>query len=124
MTICKDKTTGLYRFQFQFRTIRHSSKWFETRKEARDAEAEKRKELKAPPAALPQPEPEQTAITFADLTDDFLNYAEGYNVRRVYLNKKATTGKIRRLTKWGIRPANEITRDMLLPRLMNGEIAV
>lgn len=107
MTICKDKATGLYRFQFQYQKERHSSKWFPTLKEARDAESEKRKELKSPGPDHPS---ELISTTFLDLSVDFLTYAEGYNAKRVWQNKKATVGKILRLSGWGLMQAAAVTR--------------
>jgi integrase len=73
--------TGKWAYTFQHRKKRYQDYGYETMRDARGAEQERRKQLH-------QPKKPYTGMLFRDLANLYLDYCEGYNTRRAYLNKK------------------------------------
>lgn len=69
-----------WRYDFTHKGTRYTETWFETKRAANQAEAEKRKEIKNP-----KPVPETpTDITFLDLVNLRLDHVKAYNSERHY----------------------------------------
>ncbi len=101
MTICR--RPGGYQYDFRLNGKRYTSRLFDARRECRAAEQSKRAELR-------RPRSQPTDITFYALCLECLDYAQAWNAPRVYLNKKATLGKVLRMTGWTHTAAADITR--------------
>ena len=69
-----------WRYDFTHKGTRHTETWFETKRAARQAEAEKRKELKNP---KPKSE-ESTDTAFLDLVNLRLDHVKAYNSEEHY----------------------------------------
>jgi hypothetical protein len=79
MSIYSVKGKG-WRYEFTLKGVRHTEAWFKTKTEAKQAEAEKRREAK-------HPKPVQevmTDITFLDLVNLRLDHVKAYNSERHY----------------------------------------
>lgn len=71
-----------WRYDFTHKGTRYTETWFETKKAAKEAEADKRKELKNP--AL-EPEPEtQTDMAFSEFVNLRLDHVKAYNTESHY----------------------------------------
>ena len=84
MSVYSVKGKG-WRYDFILDGVRYSSNWFETKAEAREAEAKRREEIKSPnpePAMVMETTP--TAMGFLDLVNRRLDHVKAYNSERHY----------------------------------------
>ena len=96
-----------WRYDFTLKGIRHTATWFKTKTEARDAAAEKRKEV-----GNPQPEIEiPIDMAFSDLAEKRLDYLEAYTTTRHYRNNVYLVKKW--IQEWGTLNCSEISTDMV-----------
>jgi len=96
-----------WRYDFTLKGTRHTEAWFETKKAAIKAEAEKRKELEKPKEEGKTP----TDMGFLDLVNRRLDHVKAYNSERHYGDYFYLA---RRWTKrWGDMLCKEITEDMV-----------
>lgn len=76
------------RYDFTQKGIRHTEAWFKTTKEAKEAEAKKRLELKNP-SSLQEMVPQETKKTptdmgFSALANDYLDHAKRKFAEKTY----------------------------------------
>lgn len=74
MSVYSVKSKG-WRYDFTHKGIRHTEAWFKTKKEAKQAEARKREEIKNPPSV----EDVQTDMDFLELINHRLDHVKAYN---------------------------------------------
>ncbi len=105
----KGKGKG-WRYDFTLKGTRHTETWFKTRRAARQAEAEKRKELKNPPVKTLVGET-QTDMVFLELANLRLDYLQTYRSKIYY---EEHVFKARNWVKrWGTLRCSEISDDMI-----------
>ena len=92
-----------WRYDFTLNGKRHTETWFKTKKEARKAEAEKRKELSKPVEKIP------TDMAFLDLVNRRLDHVKAYNSERHY--KEYLYMAKRWVERWGKLNCSEITAE-------------
>jgi integrase len=109
MSVYSVKGKG-WRYDFTAKGIRHTEAWFKTKKEAKEAEARKRQELKNP-QPVPEAEKIPTDMAFLDLVNRRLDYIKAYNSDSYY----RTTLVLARgwVKRWGKLPCSKITNDMV-----------
>jgi integrase len=96
-----------WRIDFTHKGIRHTEAWFKTKKEAKEGEAKKRRELKNPPAAVATP----TDMAFLELLNRRLDYVSVYNTKNYF---EGHLYMARRLVKeWKGLLCMEITKGMV-----------
>jgi integrase len=87
MSVYSVKGKG-WRYDFTQNGIRYTEAWFKTKKEAKEAEARKREELKNPPpemgSAKSGVETTPTDMAFRDLVNRRLDYVKAYHSERHY----------------------------------------
>ncbi len=106
MSVYLKKGKG-WRYDFTRKGIRHTEAWFKTKKEAKQAEARKREELKNPPLILEA----QTDTGFLKLVNLKLDHVKAYNSASHYRDYIYLA---RRWIKvWGQLNCNEISTDMI-----------
>jgi hypothetical protein len=131
MSVYSVKGKG-WRYDFTQKGIRYTEAWFKTKKEAKEAEARKRQELKNP---MPVKESEKTGKTptdmgFLELVNLWLDHLKAYRSERHYTDN---IYHVRRWVRnWGKLTCSEITRRMVekfvlersrvSPQLANTEI--
>jgi hypothetical protein len=72
MSVYSVKGKG-WRYDFVLKGIRHTEAWFKTKKEAKEAEARKREELKNPPVTeMKTAGPTPTDMAFLDLVNGWI----------------------------------------------------
>ena len=81
MSVYSVKGKG-WRYDFTLKGQRYTEAWFKTKTEAKQAEAEKRKEVKDPKPVL---ETEPTDMAFSDLVNLRLDHVKAYNSEEHYL---------------------------------------
>lgn len=96
-----------WRYDFTLKGIRYTSTWFETKKEALKAEAERKEEITNPkPKMIPQ-----TDMGFLEVVNKKLDHVKAYNTkghyRDFYYNAR------RWIKQWGKLTCKEISRDMV-----------
>ena len=112
MSVYSVKGKG-WRYDFTQKGTRHTEAWFKTKKEAKEAEARKRQELKNPPPVETEAEKTETIPTdmaFLDLVNKRLDYVQAYKSHRYYVDHIYTARKLVSLA--GIR-CGEITLRMV-----------
>ena len=72
-----------WRYDFTHQGTRHTEAWFTTKKEAKEAEARKRQELKNPPPVT-EAETTPTDMAFGEMVNRRLDYVKAYNSERHY----------------------------------------
>jgi hypothetical protein len=72
-----------WRYDFTQQGTRHTEAWFKTKKEAKEAEAKKREELKNPPATVETP----TDMAFLELVNYYLDHAKRKFAEKTYKYK-------------------------------------
>jgi len=92
MSVYSVKSKG-WRYDFTQKGIRHTEAWFKTKKEAKEAEARKRQELKNPPAQA-EPEMIPTDMAFLDLVNKRLDFIQAYKSQKYYVDHIYTTRKL------------------------------
>jgi integrase len=108
MSIYFVKGRDWYRYDFVQNGVRYSATQFKTKKAARDAEAEKRRELRE------QAQSHQTILAdmgFLDLVNRRLDYVQAYNSERHYSELKYMAK--RWVKEWGKKKAADVTPDMI-----------
>ncbi len=112
MSIYLVKDKG-YWYDFTPKGTRHTEAWFKTKKEAKEAEARKRQELKNPPPAVEMP----TDMGFLELVNQRLDYVQAYKSEKYYADYQ---GICKRLVKdWQGLSCSEITKAMLQKYLLD-----
>jgi integrase len=90
MSVYSIKGKG-WRYDFIHQGIRHTEAWFKTKKEAKEAEAIKRRELKNPQSpqqmAIPEVETTPTDMAFSELANDYLDHARRKFADKTYKYK-------------------------------------
>ena len=91
MSVYSVKGKG-WRYDFTHKGTRHTEAWFKTKKEAKEAEARKREELKNPP---PEREVETTPtdMAFLELVNQRLDYVQAYKSQKYYVDHIYTARK-------------------------------
>ena len=82
MSVYSVKGKG-WRYDFTQKGTRHTEAWFKTKKEAKEAEARKRQELKNPPPVT-EVEMTPTDMAFWELVNRRLDYVKAYHSDRHY----------------------------------------
>ena len=96
-----------WRYDFTLAGQRFTSKNYKTKAEARQAEAQKREELKNPP----QPEQTPTDTAFLELVNRRLDHVKAYNSERHY--EEYVYVARRWIKRWGKLQCSQITPDIL-----------
>jgi integrase len=104
-----------WRYDFTRQGTRHTEAWFKTKKEAKEAEAKKREELKNPPTqaemAASEMEKTPTDLAFLELINRRLDYVKAYNSSSYYQTCVVLArGWVKR---WGKLTCSQINRDMV-----------
>jgi hypothetical protein len=101
-----------WRYDFILQKKRHTSTYFKTMAEARQAEAEKREELRNPPSVMETP----TDMAFLELVNQRLDYVKAYKSESYYSDY---VGIVKRLVKeWRSLGCVEITKAMVQKYLL------
>jgi integrase len=94
-----------WRYDFTQQGTRHTEAWFKTKKEAKEAEAKKREELKNPPVATP------TDMAFLELLNRRLDFVHVFKSPRYYSDYLGMAK--RQVREWDGRKCSEITPAMV-----------
>ena len=106
MSVYSKKGKG-WRYDFTLKGARYTEAWFKTKNEAKQAEAEKRKELKNPTIVVDMP----IDMEFLDLVNLRLDYLKAYSSEiyyKEYIYKAKCWVKL-----WGNLYCNQINRQMI-----------
>jgi len=96
-----------WRYDFTLKGTRYTETWFKTKTESKQAEAEKRKELKNPTSEPKTP----TDITFLDLVNLRLDHVQAYNSKIYYAEYVYKAKQWVKL--WGQLTCIQITQKMI-----------
>jgi integrase len=116
MSVYSVKGKG-WRYDFILKGRRYTSNWFQSKSQAKRAEASKREEVRRPapdpprpkPVKKPPPEPTPTGMAFLDLINKRLDHVRAYNSASYY---RSYVGVARQWVKrWGQLRCPEISRD-------------
>lgn len=107
MSVYSIKGKG-WRYDFTLQGVRYTEAWFKTKTEAKQAEAQKREELKNPKPVI---EETPTDTTFLDLVNLRLDHVKAYNSESHYEEHVYKARKW--VKKWGDLNCIEITQDMV-----------
>lgn len=110
MSVYFDEKRKVWRYDFVMNRVRYHASQFKTKTAAREAEADKRKEVKAY-HQNPQPHQIQTGMVFLELVNRRLDYVQAYNSERHYTDMKYLAK--RWVKEWGKRNIDEITPEMI-----------
>lgn len=110
MSVYSKKGKG-WRYDFTLKGARYTEAWFRTKTEAKQAEAEKRKELKNPKPVKKEP----IDITFLDLVNLRLDEVKEYNSNSHYTSYLYMARRWVHL--WGHLTVDQITNEMLQKHL-------
>lgn len=111
MSIYFDKKRG-WKYDFTLNGKRHTSRYFETKKEAKQEEAKRREEVLNPPKEVVTP----TDMVFLDLVNLRLDHVKAYNSGKHYQD---TTYSAKKWTeKWGSLRCTEVTPQMIREYLL------
>jgi len=94
-----------YRSDFMLNGVRYTQAWFKTKREAKQAEADKRKEVLEPPLAAP------TDMDFLELVNRRLDHLEAYNSQKHYEDYRYLATKWNQ--QWDQSKASEVTPEMI-----------
>jgi integrase len=106
MSVYSVKGKG-WRYDFTLKGERHTEAWFKTKREAQNAEAKRREELKNPRPV----EETLTAISFLELANQRLDHVKAYNSDRHY--QEHVYMARRWVKRWGKLSSREITQEMV-----------
>lgn len=106
MSVYSVKNKG-WRYDFTTKGIRYTETWFKTKKQAKQAEARKREEIKNPSAV----QETQTDMIFLDLVNLRLDHVKAYNSERHYQDYRCMAR--RWLKEWGKLTCPEISTGMV-----------
>ncbi|MGD0827153.1 MAG: hypothetical protein ABSA09_03595 [Desulfobaccales bacterium] len=113
MSVYSVKGKG-WRYDFTQNGKRHTEAWFKTKREANEAEARRREELKNPPSpqmAITEAEATPTDMAFLELVNRRLDHVKAYNSSSYYQTCVVLArGWVKR---WGKLACTQITRDMV-----------
>jgi len=104
MSVYSIKGKG-YRYDFTLDKQRYTQAWFKTKTEARQAEAQKRKEVKEPETQIP------TDMGFLELVNRRLDHVESYNSEKHYNDYRYLAR--RWIERWGHLRLSETTQGMI-----------
>ena len=112
MSVYSVKGKG-WRFDFTQKGTRHTEAWFKTKKDAKEAEARKREELKNPKAmeAKAVSETTPTDMVFLDLVNNRLDYVKAYHSERHFQDYLYYAR--RWVRKWGKLSPNDLTTELV-----------
>jgi integrase len=108
MSVYFDKARKCWRYDFVLKGVRCHDTKFKTMAAARDAEAEKRRELKE---LQENPHSTPTDMGFLDLVNRRLDYVQVYNSESHYAEMKYMAK--RWVKEWGKKKSADITSDMI-----------
>ena len=94
-----------WRYDFMLNGVRHTQAWFKTKREAKQAETDKRKEVLEPPLAAP------TDMGFLELVNRRLDHMKAYNSKAHYDDNRYRCKPWVQL--WGHLECGEVTREMI-----------
>lgn len=109
-----------WRYDFILNAKRYAAAGFKTKREAKQAEAMRREEIKNP--KTPEAETTPTDMAFLDLVNNRLDYIEAYHSRRYYTDHIYLARKW--VKKWKKLDCSEITPSMIQDYLMKRAKAV
>ncbi|MEI6125584.1 MAG: tyrosine-type recombinase/integrase [Pseudomonadota bacterium] len=95
-----------WRYDFTLNGIRQTEAWFETKKEAKLAEARRKEELNNP-----QPIQTQTDMAFSDLLNNRMDYVKAYNSELHYTQLRYIARRWN--GEWGELNCSEITPEII-----------
>ena len=104
MSVYSIKGKG-WRYDFTLNGRRHTATWFKTKREAKQAEADRRKEVLQPPPKVP------TDMGFLELVNRRLDHIEAYNSNHHYVDYRYRSKVWVKL--WGHLQCVEITREFI-----------
>jgi site-specific recombinase XerD len=99
-----------YRYDFTQKGTRHTEAWFKTKKEAKEAEARKRQELKNPPP-VKEVETTPTNTAFGELLNRRLDYVKAYHSERHYRDYLYFAR--RWVKKWGTLSPDDLITELV-----------
>ncbi|SFK49221.1 Site-specific recombinase XerD [Desulfomicrobium apsheronum] len=108
MSVYFDEKRKVWRYDFVMNRVRYHASQFKTKSAAREAEADKRKEVKT---LLKNPPPEKIDMGFLELVNRRLDYVQAYNSERHYSDLRYMAK--RWVAEWGKKAADEITPEMV-----------
>jgi integrase len=111
MSVYSVKGKG-WRYDFTLKGERYTEAWFKTKREAQNAEAKRREELKNPRTVAET----QTDITFLDLVNLRLDFIQEYKTRSYYDDNRYILKRL--VNVWGELTAREITTQMVQQHLL------
>jgi len=94
-----------WRYDFMLNGVRYTQAWFKTKREAKQAETDKRKEVLEPPLAA------TTDMGFLELVNRRLDHMKAYNSKAHYDDYRYRCKPWVQL--WGHLECSEITREMI-----------
>ena len=114
MSVYSVKGKG-WRYDFTQKGIRYTEAWFKTKREAKEAEARRREELKNPATAKEPVKPElektPTDMAFLELVNRRLDHVKAYNSLSYYQTYVVLArGWVKR---WGALTCNQITGEVV-----------
>jgi integrase len=113
MSVYSVKGKG-WRYDFTQKGTRHTEAWFNTKKEAREAEARKRQELKNPQpveTAVGKAETIPTDMAFLELVNKRLDYVKAYHSERHFQDYLYYAR--RWVKKWGKLSRSDLTTELV-----------
>ncbi len=100
-----------WRYDFMLNGVRHTQAWYKTKREAKQAETDKRKEVLEPPLAAP------TDMGFLELVNRRLDHMKAYNSKAHYDDNRYRCKPWVQL--WGHLECGEVTREMIQAFILN-----
>jgi len=94
-----------WRYDFLLNGVRYTQAWFKTKREAKQAETDKRKEVLEPPLAAP------TDMEFLELVNRRLDHVRAYNSERHYADYRYMAKRWGQ--QWGQLMCSEMTQEMI-----------
>jgi integrase len=104
-----------WRYDFTNKGTRHTKAWFKTKKEAKQAEAKKREEIKKPKPLI-NTEKTPTDMVFLDLVNKRLDHVKAYNSARHYTDHIYMSR--RWIKEWNSLMCNEIDTEIIRAYLL------
>jgi len=104
MSIYSTKGKG-WRYDFMLNGVRYTHAWYDTKKKATQAAAERRKEVLEPPTKVETP----TDMDFLELVNLRLDHIKAYNSKQHYEDYHSRAKRWVQL--WGPYKSSEITRQ-------------
>ena len=110
-----------YRYDFTLNGIRYSGTWFPKRQDAKQAEAQRREELKNPKPVVTE-EATPTDMVFLGLLNMRLDYVRAYNSERHYTDHLYLAKRWAK--QWGQMACRDIRPDMIQAYLLKRQRTV